>query len=78
MVGQGHAHVTAWCVVHNQVESTLALEGEVEADDKLVRRQTQHVALGAGVPHQVLGEDLVLLEDLHRVVLLRRFALFVH
>lgn len=29
LISESHAHVTAWCIVHNQVEPALALKGEV-------------------------------------------------
>ena len=76
VVGKCHPHVTARCIVHNQIQSALTLECKVESDDELVVGKREDVSLSAGISDQILRQDLVFLEDLHRVELPRLFAFF--
>ena len=78
MICQSHAHITTRCIVHDQIESALALEGKVEPNYKLVRGKTEYITLSARVSNQVLAEHFVFFKNLHGVVLLRTFTLLVY
>ena len=54
MISKCHTHVSTRRVVHDEVQSGLTLESEVEANDELVGSQAEYIALRSCIPDQVL------------------------
>ena len=60
------AHVAAWCVVKKEEQLLRGLEGVLKTDNERVPRVSQHVSFRLCVLYEVLAENLLLVQDLHR------------
>ena len=66
------AKVSAWAVLHNEIQSVLVLEGVVQSNNELMLASyAQNVSFSDGVSSQVLLDNLLFLKDLHSVEVLR-------
>ena len=76
MVCQSHTHITAWCVIHDQVQATCALKGKIKSNYELVVGQRQDISLSASISDKILGQDFIFFQDFHGIVFLAFVTFF--